>query len=51
MEYGADINQVSDTGLTPLDLARRAERVDNVVFLEGLGAKTGAEMRRERMEL
>jgi ankyrin repeat protein len=51
IEYGADVNQVSDTGLTPLDLARRAKRDDNVVFLEGVGAKTGAQMRMERREL
>ena len=50
VEYGADINQVSDTGLTPLDLARRAKRTENVRFLEGIGAKTGLQMRSARME-
>ncbi|RDW60584.1 hypothetical protein BP6252_11967 [Coleophoma cylindrospora] len=41
VEYGADIDQVSDTGCTPLDMARRANRTQNVKFLEKLGAKPG----------
>ncbi|RDW91683.1 hypothetical protein BP5796_02848 [Coleophoma crateriformis] len=40
VEYGADIDQVSDTGSTPLDMARRANRTQNVKFLEQLGAKS-----------
>jgi len=51
VEHGADVNQVSDTGLTPLDLAQRAKKVENAKFLEAAGAKTGAQIRRERMEL
>ncbi|KAF8865023.1 ankyrin [Acephala macrosclerotiorum] len=47
--YGADVNQVSDTGLTPLDLARRAKRTENVRFLEGIGAKTGVQTQRTKM--
>ena len=33
VEYGADVNQVSDTGVTPLDLAQRAKRIENVRLL------------------
>lgn len=39
------MNQVSDTGATPLDMARRAGRIENVRFLEGVGGKTGGEVR------
>jgi len=49
VEYGADVNQVSDTGLTPLDLAQRAKRMENVKFLERIGAKTGFQMRTAEM--
>lgn len=45
VEHGADVNQVSDTGLTPLDMARRAGKSVNVKFLEEQGAKSGEEMR------
>lgn len=42
VEYGANVNQHSDTGLTPLDLAKRAGKTENVKFLEMVGAKTGS---------
>lgn len=45
------MNQVSDTGLTPLDLARRAKKVENVKFLETVGAMTGAQVRMKTREL
>lgn len=51
VRYGADVNQVSDTGLTPLDLARRAERGENVRFLEGVGGMSGLEVRGHSMGL
>ncbi|KUJ17713.1 ankyrin [Mollisia scopiformis] len=42
VEHGADVNQVSDTGLTPLDLATRAEKTEIVQYLKEKGAMSGA---------
>ena len=49
IEYGANPNQLSDTGVTALDLARKANKTENAEFLESIGALTGAQIRGIKM--
>ena len=51
LDAGVDVNQLDDSGATPLDYAAKRETEETADFLRKRGGKTSTELREERKKL